>query len=268
MKSLMPRLTDLTRVRALLDRDRAWSAYAIGDLSPELAPHCTWFAPADGSPALVLVYRGFTPPIVFAIGDADALAPLFREIDEPIVGLHLRPDALAAMAPAYRATEPLANWRMAVTPASFRPVPADDVVPVHESDLEAVLALYEDGRGHHEEPLFFHPWMLRHGTFRGIREGTDLVAVAGTHLFSPEMGVCAVGNVYTRRERRRQGLGARVTSAVVAHAIAQGVSTIVLNVSQDKRGARRVYEHLGFHCHCEFLEGEAHANPGHRRSVL
>lgn len=263
----MPPLIDLSRVRAILDRDRAWSAYAIGDLSPDLAPHCTWLAPADDTPALVLVYRGYTPPIVFAIGDAHALAPLFREIDEPIVALHVRPDALASMAPVYRAAQPLANWRMAVAPASFRPVPAGDVVPVLETDLEAVLALYEDGRSHHEEPHFFHPSMLRQGTFRGIREGGDLVAVAGTHLFSPEMGVCAVGNVYTRRDRRRQGFAARVTSAVVAHAIAQGISTSVLNVSQDKSGARRVYEQLGFQCHCEFLEGEAHRN-GARRSVL
>ena len=72
-----------------------------------------------------------------------------------------------------------------------------------------------------------------------------------------ELGVCTVGNVYTRRDRRRRGLAARVTSGVVQHAIAEAVPTIVLNVSRDNDAARRVYERLGFHCHCEFFEGEA-----------
>ena len=99
--------------------------------------------------------------------------------------------------------------------------------------------------------------MVRQGTFRGVREGAALIAVAGTHLFSRELGICTIGNVYTRRDRRGRGLGARVTSAVVQHAIAQAIPTIVLNVSQGNSGARRVYERLGFHCYCEFFEGEA-----------
>ena len=255
----MPRITDLSRVRALLDRDRAWAAYAIGDLSPEFAANCSWHAPDDESPALLLLYRGFDPPIVFAMGAAVHLATLVREIDAPTVSLHVRPDAIAAISPAYRPTHTRTMWRMVAEPAAFRPVVTDGVVALGESDLEAVNTLYDDGRQNDEGPTFFQPWMLRQGTFRGVREGPDLIAVAGTHLFSPELGVCAVGNVYTRRDRRRQGLGSRVTSAVVHHALSHAISTIVLNVGQGNEAARRVYEQLGFHCHCEFLEGEAEA---------
>jgi GNAT superfamily N-acetyltransferase len=258
----MPRVTDLLQVRALLDRDRAWAAYAIGDLSPEFAAHCTWLAPADESAALLLLYRGFDPPIAFVMGDTAHLAPLFRELDAPILSLHVRPDAVAAMSPTYRPTETHPMWRMTVELASFRPSPGEGIIALHESDVDAVTALYDEGWRHGEGPTFFQPRMLRQGTFRGVREGADLVAVAGTHLISRELGVCAVGNVYTRRDRRRQGLGARVTSAVVRHAFAQAIPTIVLNVGQENVGARRVYERLGFHCHCAFLEGEAHRVPG------
>ena len=79
----MPRITDLVRVHALLNRDPAWAAYAIGDLSPEFSGNCEWYGSADGSPALVLLYRGFDTPIVFAIGEAADLAPIFRELDAP-----------------------------------------------------------------------------------------------------------------------------------------------------------------------------------------
>jgi ribosomal protein S18 acetylase RimI-like enzyme len=256
----MPRLTDLARIGALLDHDRAWAAYAIGDLTPALADRCTWFSPADEAPALLLLYRGFDPPIAFAMGDPAHLAPLFAELDAPELSLHVRSNALAAMQPAYRPVRTHAMWRMAVEPAAFRPVPATHVEPLNESDIDAVAALYEDGHRHGEGPTFFHPSMLSQGTFRAMREGSALVAVAGTHLCSPELGVCAVGNVYTRRDRRRRGLAARVTSAVVCDALAQGITTIVLNVSQDNAGARRVYEQLGFICHCAFLEGEAVAS--------
>ena len=83
----MPPLTDPARIRTLLDRDRAWAAYAIGDLAPEHALHCDWLAPADGSPALLLVYRGFSPPILFAAGDAAHVTDLIGEVDAPDISV-------------------------------------------------------------------------------------------------------------------------------------------------------------------------------------
>jgi len=253
----MPRLTDLTRVRALLDLDPAWSAYAIGDLSPEFAVHCTWHAPAGDAPAIVLLYRGFEPAIVFASGTPGDLAPLFHELDAREVSLHVRPDAIEPLSTAYRITQTRPFWRMITDRESFRGESTEAVIPLGERDIPAVEALYDDGRRHEEGPTFFQPSMLRQGSFRGIVEGEALIAIAGTHLFSPELGVCTIGNVYTRRDRRRRGLGASVTSAVVQHALTHDIATIVLNVGQDNDSARRVYERLGFGCHCEFLEGAA-----------
>jgi GNAT superfamily N-acetyltransferase len=253
----MPALTDLSRVRAILDRDRAWAAYALGDLSPHLVGQCSWYAPLDGSAALVLLYRGFNPPIVFAIGAAADVAPLFRELDAPEISLHVEPHALTPLESAYRPTDIRTMWRMAVEPSSFRPVPTTGVISLEASDLGAVNALYERGRLNGDGPTFFHPSMLEQGMFRGIREGGDLIAVAGTHLHSAELDVCTIGNIYTRPDRRRRGLAARATSAVVSDAVAQGIGTIVLNVGQENLGARRLYEQLGFRSHCEFVEGEA-----------
>jgi GNAT superfamily N-acetyltransferase len=146
---------------------------------------------------------------------------------------------------------------MAVEPAAFQSADTSDVLSLGASDLAAVTALYDDGKPHGEWPAFFFPSMLDQGTFRGIWEGSDLVAVAGTHLFSSELGICTIGNVYTRRDRRGLGLAARATSAVVQHALSQNIPTIVLNVGQGNAAARRVYERLGFRCYCEFFEGEA-----------
>ena len=255
----MPPVDDLSRVRACLDRDRAWSAYAIGDLHPDLAQDCVWLVAEPDAASLVLLYRGFSPPILFAMGDPAHLAPLVAELDAPLVSLHIRPEALPALAPTYLPSALKHVWRMSLDAAAFRPIDdaATAVEALDESDLDALGRLYDDGHANGEGPTFFQPSMLRQGTFRGIREGTDLIAVAGTHLFSTTLGICTVGNVYTRRDRRRLGHGACVTSAVVRHALDERIPTIVLNVGQENHGARRLYEQLGFVVHCPFLEGEA-----------
>jgi ribosomal protein S18 acetylase RimI-like enzyme len=253
----MPLTTDLHRIRTALDRDRTWSAYAIGDLAPERLPYCSWHAPAVDPDTLVLLYRGFTPPILFATGDPALLSQVFTELDAPTISLHVLPAAIDALPPAYRTTDIAPMWRMTVSAASFSPATSDDVVALDSSHADAVAALFADAREGGEEPPFYKPSMLAEGSFRGIWEGADLVTVAGTHLFSPALGVCTIGNIYTRRDRRRRGLASRATSAVVRHALAASVPTIVLNVSQTNDAARRVYERLGFHVHCAFVEGEA-----------
>lgn len=253
----MPPISDLNVVRSLLNRDRQWAAYAIGDLSPGLVEHCEWRAPVSGAPALLLVYRGFSPPITFAMGDARELCDLFAEIHEPEISLHVRPEAIDAISPIYRPMYTRVMKRMALQPEAYRAVPHDDAREINAQHLAAVAALYDDGHRRNEGPTFFHSAMLEQKTFRGIWEDDALVAIAGTHLFSAEEGVCAIGNVYTRSDRRGRGLAARVTSAVVVHALNEHVTTIVLNVGESNVAAQRVYERLGFEHYCEFMEGEA-----------
>jgi len=103
---------------------------------------------------------------------------------------------------------------------------------------------------------------VEQGIFRGVWEGDALVAVAGTHLVAPSLGVCAIGNVYTRHDRRGRGLSARVTSAAVSDAFLRNLPTVVLNVDQRNAAAIRVYERLGFRRYCDFAEGLARRSVG------
>ena len=95
----MPLTTDLQRIRTALDRDRTWSAYAIGDLDPERLPDCSWYASAGDTDTLVLLYRGFMPPILFATGDPAVLSLVFAELDAAQVSLQLLPEAVDALVP-------------------------------------------------------------------------------------------------------------------------------------------------------------------------
>lgn len=251
------RVEDPARIRALLESDRPWAAYALADLSPGFWEHCQWFVPEGSSPAVVMLYGRFDPPIIFALGTAERLAPAIEEIEPPVLLLQVRPEALPAIETRYRVVESRPQWRMILEPEQFRPVRSDHVVRLGPGDVEALRALNADGEARGEAPDFFDVRTVEQGWFRGVWEGAELVAVAGTHVLAPEESVCAIGNVYVRGDRRGRGLGAAVTSAVAADALADGLRTVVLNVSQGNLAALRVYERLGFRRYCPFVAGRA-----------
>jgi ribosomal protein S18 acetylase RimI-like enzyme len=255
----VPTASDRGQIRSLLEKDRAWSLYALGDLQPGYFEHCRWFA-ASGSVALI--YRAVDPPVLFAHGSLDALLPeIVPELPECY--LHVRPEALAAIARQFRISWQRDMWRMVLDPASYRPAPCTAAVRLGPPDLDAVRRLYTEGEPAGEAPDFFFPSMLEQ-VFFGVRQGEELAAVAGTHLVARGESVAAVGNVYTRRDCRGRGLAAACTSAVVDELLRLGIRTVGLNVVQANSAAIRIYERLGFVRHCAFCEGLAVQRAGPR----
>jgi ribosomal protein S18 acetylase RimI-like enzyme len=244
-------------IRALLETDRPWSVYALGDLAPGFRERAEWRV-AEGRSALLLLYRAFETPVLFTLGAPEDLRPLLAEIEnERQLYLSIRPEVLPLVKERYRVRQETAMWRMTLDPVGFNPTPAPEAVRLGLSDLPALHGLYADGTTAGEAPDFFSADMLEQGVFYGIHENGGLIAAAGTHLVSTEVSVGAVGNVYTRRDRRGQGLAARVTSAVTAELIRAGLRTIALNVNQQNAAAIRVYERLGYARYCAFYEGIA-----------
>jgi ribosomal protein S18 acetylase RimI-like enzyme len=259
----MPRTTDQTTIRALLETDRPWAAYALGDLAPGFWEHADWFCATGGAQAVALVYRGFTPPVLFTLGPAEAVRGLLIELaTEKTFALSVRPEILPLLQTESTVHHKRAMWRMVLDPSRYRPLPTDGTVPLGPADLDAIRQLFADGASAGEAPDAFHPDMLSAGVFYGVREGDALVTTAGTHLVVPSEGVAAVGNVYTHRDRRGRGLAARVTSAVTTELRRRGLATVVLNVAQHNPAAIRVYERLGYVSYCAFYEGLATRRQG------
>jgi ribosomal protein S18 acetylase RimI-like enzyme len=243
----MPRLIDKNEIRACLRRDPGWSVYALGDLGPPMFPKTLWFAPD-----LTLLVRDYGTTILFAMGPGSV-----REALECVVGpvhLQVQHDALDEVARHAVVSSPRLMWRMTWT--GRRPASPDAVTTrLGANDVPALLALYTDGESSGESPDFFLPSMVVDGVFYGVYEGAALVAAAGTHLLAREEGAAAIGNVYTRHDRRGRGLGRLATSAVLGELA--GVETIGLNVRADNDTALHLYESLGFARHCQFYEALA-----------
>ena len=175
----------------------------------------------------------------------------------PTVFLHIRPEIVPIIKLRYQESQIQPMWRMTINPSQYRPAPPQQAVRLGMNNVEALQRLYSDGEETGESPDFFVPSMLTQGVYFGIYEGSDIVAAAGTHLIAPEEGVGAVGNVYTRRNRRGRGYAAAMTSAVTNELLRMNLPTVVLSVNQHNTAAIHVYEQLGYSRYCAFCEGVA-----------
>lgn len=255
-------ITDKARIRAILEQDRAWSIYALGDLVPPYDTGCTWIASPADSGALVLLNRQFDPPVLFATGEPAAVAGILDEIaGERAFYLHVRHSIVPLIAERWHVEHVKPMRRLVLEPARFNPADSSRAVRLGPADVDAVQRLYADGNTTSESPDFFFPSMLDDGVFFGIRENGALISVAGTHLVAAAESVAAIGNVYTRRDRRGRGLAAQVTSAVAAELLRREIKTIALNVVEANETARRVYERLGFLDYVGYLEGKGVSFP-------
>jgi len=250
--------TNFTNIRQILMTDPVWSAYAIADLQPAFIPHTHWYVSqsADGD-GLALIFTALTPPIVVTVGPAAAVSAALAQAALPDqVFISAREEHYAPLAAFYDfgdRAHPM--WRMTPTDASKVTFPSlPGLVRLNIDDSERLTQLYRYGGEF--APSFFEPYQLRDGVYFGI-VATDgsLVAAGGTHILERQVGIAAIGNIYTRPNQRGQGYGGAVFQAIVATLVAEHFTNIFLNVDQRNQGARKLYEHYGFAIYCPFLEG-------------
>ena len=117
-------------------------------------------------------------------------------------------------------------------------------------DVAAIEALFDtDDRA----GRFFAPHLLDDRHYLGRRDGDHLIAVAGTHTYSPTWGVASVANVHTHPDHRRRGLARHVVAAV-SRRLLRTVPTVALNVRADHPGTITLYRELGFEIVADYDE--------------
>ena len=99
--------------------------------------------------------------------------------------------------------------------------------------------------------------LFAQGMYFGAYEGERIIAAGGTHALTPAHQLAVLGNILTVPEVRRQRYATAITTALVSTLFAQHFSLVVLNVFEENSNAIRVYQHLGFQTHHQFLTGKA-----------
>ena len=258
------RCHDPERLERLLRRHEAAHVYAIADLDPHYFELSRWWILQRGGRdvAAAFVIDDFDPPLLSVLdptGDGHD-RELLDAIDDDLpdqMFVNLMPGGPEHLAgrfwfdddgPYDKFAVPLGELDLTTTSLSA------DVRPIGLDDLDAIFDLLaatpDSGR-------VFVPEMMGDDTYVGVWERDELVAMAGTHVMSDRRRVAAIGNVITRADHRRRGLGAECTVAVLRR-LEGRVDLVGLNCALANPGARRIYERLGFRPVLGYVEGTLH----------
>jgi RimJ/RimL family protein N-acetyltransferase len=241
-------------LRAFLETDRLFSAYALCDLDDREFIRTRWgVALVGGEPiAVVLQYAGYSPQPVFVMGDNDGVEAILANVIRPRTAyVATRRENLSALATNYRVEPGGKMVRMWVDAANFQPYKSDvqRLLPVDISELNR---LYQLG---------FASWLpasaISDGLYYGVRANGRLVSAAGTHVISPAARLAVVGNVMTHTDFRGRGYATAVTGAVTAELL-KICDQVVLNVRADNPPALAAYRRLGYQAYVSFEERLVH----------
>jgi ribosomal-protein-alanine N-acetyltransferase len=125
------------------------------------------------------------------------------------------------------------------------PVPGLELAPMHEDDLDEVLAI--------ESEAFSTPWRREHFVFelhenrwadnRVARDGGRVVGyTSGWKLY----GELKINNIAVHHDYRGRGLGGWLLRVMIDDAASSGCSVARLEVRPSNTAARRLYRNHGF----------------------
>jgi ribosomal protein S18 acetylase RimI-like enzyme len=246
--------SDRDLLRAFLEQDRLFAAYALCDLDDREFARTRWAVAFEGRTlvALVLEYAGTTPQPLFVMGRADGVSAILGSLIRPRAAyVSVRSELLPAVAAHYAVDPGPPMIRMWVDRARFRPHPAEveRLVPAQIGELNR---LYDLG---------FASWLpasaIADGVYYGLRVRGRLVSAAGTHVVSRAARLAVVGNVFTAAEHRGRGYATAVTGAVTAELL-RFCDQVVLNVRADNPPAIAAYRRLGYAEYTRFEERLVH----------
>ena len=194
---------------SILCADPVWSAYALADQQPQLAPYCRWLLSAqEDEPGVVLFFDGLAPPVLFAAGSSAGVAAALKGQGLPdAVYLSVLPEHLPGLAWHWEWGELRPMWRMVlVGPQPVGALPAGyHFRPLKQVDLSAVEALFAHGGPFTPDAFAAH--QLELGPFYAAVDADGrLAAIGGTHVVDPQHAICALGNFYTRPDCRGRWL--------------------------------------------------------------
>lgn len=244
------RLTNPDEIRPLLESDRAYAAYAIAQLDPQLFDKSEWYtATGPEGQSLALHSRSGLGRALFVSGDPSGIGAILSLHPGPRFSFgSLRLEHRRHIEKYFVVTRHHTMLRMSITSATFKS--AEGVaVRLHGGDLPTVNRLYSSEGG----PASYSASHIEDAVYYGVMMDGSLVSIAGTHVVSPTEGVAVVGNVFTHPRYRGLGLSTTATSAVTSDLL-ERCPLVVLTVEEGNDPAVRIYKQLGYATQCKLHE--------------
>ncbi|MEI7542653.1 MAG: GNAT family N-acetyltransferase [bacterium] len=245
---------DREKIKAFLLEDPYQHLYEIGNLNEKLFTRSKWFCALENNEikavAMVHIAQASDDNFLFLLENKNTkeAAILLSEIKAKLpnaFNAHLISETAALLKPEYEISNLVKYNKMKI----IGNIMVDKAIKyseytyrVNKNDFEVINDFLRS-----INPLaFFVPAMLETGKYFIIRKNSDLIAMAGVHFYSKEIGIAVIGNVATAPEYRGMGYGSSVTASLLMD-LWKDVSYIGLNVLSDNIPAIKVYEKLGFY---------------------
>ncbi len=246
-------LSDPDEIRELLTPDRAYAAYALGQLQPGLFEKTEWHvARGAAGEALLLHSRGGLGNALFTLGAGEPLEAVLQIYPGPrhtFLTCQTSQQETALRHFVLPAASAMA--RLHVDRERFQPTEGE-VRRLTGREAHRINSLYRaDGTA-----AFYTAANIDRAVYYGAYDDGRMVAVAGTHVVSALDDIGVVGNVFTHPLFRGRGFGRTVTSAVTREVL-ESCREAVLSVDPANVAAVRAYERLGFHEVARLIEGPA-----------
>lgn len=249
-------LHDRKAIKSFLKPNSLLHVYSLACLDEPFWGFTTWYALQDEEEiqALALLYSGLRKPILIAIGleEQEFMRELLRSLS------HLLPrrfeaqisgDLAKVLEDQYKLTARQNNYRLALTNRNqVVDMESSDAEPLGRADLDELRSFYAASFSEHQ----LERDMLDTGQYFAIREGGQMIAAAGVHVYSDKYKVAAIGNVASLPE-----VGTAHRSTVVAalcQNLLKSVNKIVLDVPTTDEASLASYHKLGFEVIATFEE--------------
>lgn len=255
MQLILPE--ELNAVADFLNADPYLYLYAIGDLDKRFKPYIDWYKSETSGviSAVICVYKGGDSPTVMALSEdpEGAMSGLLGSVISALpehFQTHLSPGLEKCFESSHLIESTEAYYKMALTDEKLlMDTDTTGVERLGTGDIPQLLELYKDSYPGN----WFEPDMLGLNRYCGIKKNGQLIAAAGTHVYSPVYRAAALGNITTRPEYRGHGFGAGVTAGLSRLLLKENIR-IGLNVKQDNPAAISCYRKIGFSIHAEYGE--------------
>lgn len=239
-------LSDKKAILEYLEEDPELQIYSIGDLDDFYIERTTWFGLVDNNEirAIALLYSGVeiptlialnrkTEPLAFLLGKIRPILPekFYAHLSTQLIDVFGEENIIENFGLHYKMI--LKGTTEEMNDPAIRRLTCDDEGSAWKFYREAYPGTWFDSR------------MLETGKYFGYYSGETLVGIAGVHVYSPEYGVAALGNIAVHPDFRGSGICYKLTSAL-CNDLSDNIRLTGLNVKSDNEPAIRCYQKAGF----------------------
>ncbi|MGC9366446.1 MAG: GNAT family N-acetyltransferase [bacterium] len=252
-------IEDRQKIYCYFSKNTGLFIYSIGDLDDFFWNDCCFYCIKEDNEikSIALLYTGLSLPCFLAFyndsTEKEYVEKLVLKLSGNLPGqfsTHLSPGISTYLTGFNQIIRQGRFYKMQLrSDNNVNKFSVEKVVKLGPEDINDIKQLYVESYPEN----WFDRKMLETGQYYGVRQQNKLVSIAGVHVYSPDYGVAALGNITTHPLWRGQGWGTAVT-ARLCRSLLQSVKVIGLNVKSDNLAAVSCYEKLGFEIIAEFDE--------------